>query len=975
MILKEFFDSGYFIPHGHCYLWKPELVGLHVVSDALIAIAYYSIPIALIYFVRKRQDLPYPSIFLLFGAFIIACGTTHIMEVWTLWYPTYWLSGSIKVITAIVSLYTALQLVPLIPKALAIPSSAQLEAINRNLEDQIQERLRVEEALRQSEARYRAIVEDQTELICRFLPDNTFIFVNQAYCSYFGKTQAELIGHSFASIIFQEDLRQIENQLSTITLENPVTTIENRIVRPNGEIRYQQWINRAIFDGQIYPIEFQAVGRDITELKRTEEALRISQARLSGILDIADDAIISVDVTQRITLFNKGAEKIFGYKAIEIIDKPLDVLLPLRYREIHRQHVVGFGWSSNTARRMGDRREIFGLRKDGTEFPAEASISAMELEGEKIFTVFLRDITDRKLAEQALRESERRFRAIFDQTFQFVGLLKPDGTLLEANRSVLDFGAIELTDVVNRPFWEARWWTISKETQARLQEAIAIAAAGNFVRYEVDILGVGNTVATIDFSLKPVKNDSQEVVLLIPEGRDISDRKQAEAALQKAYDDLEIRVRERTKELAKANEELQTEIAYRVRVEAELEIRIRQQAAVAELGQQALAHNDLFSIFNQACAITAQTLEVEYCTVLEILRRGDVLQPGPGVSWQRKLLGRATVNFGLRILDFGLQSAEERSKAIESEKQSPNPKLPQADSTLLSHSEIFSDLSAEVGFGDSPLVGDREVHSGMSVVVEQSTNLPFVVLEVYAAKERIFTQDDVYFLQAIANVLSSAIVRQQAQEQIQASLKEKEVLLKEIHHRVKNNLQVISSLLGLQYRTIQDKQTIDIFQESQNRVRSMALIHENLYRSKELSKIDFAEYIRGLTINLFRSYQTNSNNVTLITEIGQNIFLDVDTAVPCGLIINEIVSNSLKYAFPKEEKGKIYIKLNPVDEHHLQMIVSDDGVGLPANFDLKNSNSLGIKLVNGLVNQLRGKLDLKIGKGTEFKITFAKAKI
>lgn len=975
MILKEFFDSGYFIPHGHCYLWKPELVGLHVVSDALIAIAYYSIPIALIYFVRKRQDLPYRSIFLLFGAFIIACGTTHIMEVWTLWYPTYWLSGSIKAITAIVSLFAALQLLPLIPKALALPNSAQLEAINRNLEDQIQERQRVEEALRQSEARYRAIVEDQTELICRFLPDDTFTFVNQAYCTYFGKTQAELIGHSFVPIILQEDLQKVENQLSTLTPENPVTTIENRIVRPDGEIRYQQWINRAIFDGQNCPIEFQAVGRDITEMKRTEEALLISQARLSGILNIADDAIISVDATQRITLFNKGAEKIFGYKAIEIIGKPLDVLLPSRYREIHRQHVVGFGWSSNTARRMGDRREIFGLRKDGTEFPAEASISRLELQGEKIFTVFLRDITDRKLSEQALRDSERRFRAIFDQTFQFVGLLKPDGTLLEANRSILDFGGIELADVVNCPFWEARWWTISRETQVRLQEAIAQAAAGNFVRYEVDILGVGDTVATIDFSLKPVKNDMGEVVLLIPEGRDISDRKQAEAALQRAYDDLELRVRERTKELAKTNDELQTEIAYRVRVEAQLEIRIRQQAAVAELGQQALAQNDLSSIFNQACAITAQTLEVEYCTVLEILPKGDVLLPASGVGWERKLVGSATVNFGLRILDFGLPSAGEESKAIESEKQSQNPKLPQADCTLLSNkSVILPDLSGE-GFGGWPLLGHREVRSGMSVVVKQTTNLPFVVLEVYAAKERIFTQDDVYFLQAIANVLSSAIARQQAQAQIQASLKEKEVLLKEIHHRVKNNLQVISSLLGLQSRTIQDKQTIDIFQESQNRVRSMALIHEKLYRSKDLSKIDFAEYIRELTINLFRSYKTNSNNVTLLMEIGQNIFLDVDTAVPCGLIINEIVSNSLKYAFPKGEKGKINIKLNPLDEHQLQMIVSDDGVGLPANFDLKKSNSLGFKLVSSLVNQLRGKLDLNTSKGTEFKITFAKAKI
>ncbi|MHC5748503.1 MAG: hybrid sensor histidine kinase/response regulator, partial [Nostoc sp.] len=126
-----------FIPHGHCYLWKPELVGLHIVSDSIIALAYYSIPITLLYFVRKRQDLPFNWIFLLFATFIITCGTTHLMEIWTLWYPTYWLSGCLKAITAVVSLYTAGELIPLIPKVLALPSHAQLSAANRELEREI----------------------------------------------------------------------------------------------------------------------------------------------------------------------------------------------------------------------------------------------------------------------------------------------------------------------------------------------------------------------------------------------------------------------------------------------------------------------------------------------------------------------------------------------------------------------------------------------------------------------------------------------------------------------------------------------------------------------------------------------------------------------------------------------------------------------------------------------------------------------
>ncbi len=154
-LFNKLFLTKQFIPHGHCYLWKPGLVWLHIVSDSLIGLAYYSIPITLVYFVRKRQDLPFNWIFLLFGTFIVACGTTHLMEIWTLWHPTYWLSGAIKAITAFVSVYTALELVPLVPKALALPSPAQLEATNQELLHQITQRQNAESALK--------LVNDQLE--------------------------------------------------------------------------------------------------------------------------------------------------------------------------------------------------------------------------------------------------------------------------------------------------------------------------------------------------------------------------------------------------------------------------------------------------------------------------------------------------------------------------------------------------------------------------------------------------------------------------------------------------------------------------------------------------------------------------------------------------------------------------------------------------------------------------------------------
>ncbi|MCZ0903532.1 hybrid sensor histidine kinase/response regulator, partial [Microcoleus sp. HI-ES] len=148
-MITQFFESGGFIPHGHCYLWQTNLVGLHILSDGLIALAYYSIPIMLIYFVRQRQDPHFQKLFLLFGAFIIACGTTHLMEIWTLWFPIYWVSGGVKAITALISIYTAFELVFLIPSALALPNPAQLIAANQALEQEINERKRAENERKQ----------------------------------------------------------------------------------------------------------------------------------------------------------------------------------------------------------------------------------------------------------------------------------------------------------------------------------------------------------------------------------------------------------------------------------------------------------------------------------------------------------------------------------------------------------------------------------------------------------------------------------------------------------------------------------------------------------------------------------------------------------------------------------------------------------------------------------------------------------
>jgi len=212
-----------------------------------------------------------------------------------------------------------------------------------------------------------------------------------------------------------------------------------------------------------------------------------------------------------------------------------------------------------------------------------------------------------------------------------------------------------------------------------------------------------------------------------------------------------------------------------------------------------------------------------------------------------------------------------------------------------------------------------------------------------------------------------------ADEQIKASLKEKEILLKEVHHRVKNNLQVISSLLNLQSRYLKDKQGIEVFKDSQNRVRSIALVHEKLYQSKDLTRLNFAEYIQNLTSHLFHSYGVNSDTITLKINT-HDASLDLDTAIPCGLIINELVSNSLKHAFPAGKKGEISIDLHSDNENRFTLIVSDNGVGFPKDLDFRNTESLGLQLVTTLTNQLDGSIELDSSGGTTFRIRFAKVK-
>ncbi len=211
--------------------------------------------------------------------------------------------------------------------------------------------------------------------------------------------------------------------------------------------------------------------------------------------------------------------------------------------------------------------------------------------------------------------------------------------------------------------------------------------------------------------------------------------------------------------------------------------------------------------------------------------------------------------------------------------------------------------------------------------------------------------------------------RKEHERQLEESIKEKEVLLKEVHHRVKNNMQVISSILNLQSSYIDDETALSILRESQDRIKSMSFVHESLYQSNTLSEVNFSEYIRNIAGNLFHSYGRPEGGISMQYEL-EEVFLNLDTSIPCGLIINEVVSNCLKYAFAGKEKGVIRIEFSKLSDGKLKLIIGDDGIGLPSNFDIENAETLGLQLVTTLVTQVSGELDIKTNKGTQFSIVF-----
>ena len=594
-----------------------------------------------------------------------------------------------------------------------------------------------------------------------------------------------------------------------------------------------------------------------------EARLRESEGKYRTIIEQSFEGILLVDSDGAVIECNRACEDILGVPRAEVIGRKTWDIYRMLTRgtntrvdsaEVFRQATLEMIREGST--RYEGASEIVFVRPDGKSRILQQTAFPIRREGGNRVGVILQDITERKENEEALRRSEEKFSRVFHTTPDAVAITRVrDGRYLDINEGFSTITGFSRHEVIGKTAAQLRVW-VDENDRARLFEAVR--TMGEVAGFDGRFRMKDGALVDALVSARTIPIEGEECVLLI--ARDVTERRRAEEAL-----------RESEERFRSVFEHAAVGICY-----ASLDGR-------------------LLRVNYALCKITGYTDE--------------------------ELTGMSFA---------GLSSGEEAAGDLD---------------------RVVSVLRD--GIPSFTLTRRYKHKSGRNIWV----NMTMSLIRDASGKP-----------QSFIGIIENITERKKAEEEIERSLHEKELLLKEIHHRVKNNLQIISSLLNLQAEAIRDSQDRSLFRDSQDRIRSMALIHEKLYQTEDFSHVDFQQYLKSLLLSLFRSYQIPM--VTCVERI-DDIRLNIDAAIPCGLIVNELVTNALKHAFPDGRKGEVRVSFFRNGAGQLVLEVSDNGVGMPVSDEKEKKDQLGLELVSILTNQIGGQLSVQRGQGTTFQIVFS----
>ncbi|HTY51840.1 MAG TPA: PAS domain S-box protein [Methanomicrobiales archaeon] len=841
----------------------------------------------------------------------------------------------------------------------------------------ITDRKKAESALRQSEENFaRAFNSNPAALAITRIGDGKFLSVNEAYSRIMEYDPGEIISRNVTDLDIYVNPGERDRLVETLRKEGSVRHFELPVRNRSGGTRnILVSMEKVLYDNEECIL---STFIDITERKQIEEALRESEEKYRNLVELASAGIAIVQ-DGVIRYSNRSLAEIWGGPVEDLVQLPMrDVIHPDEREKVierYRRRLAG--------EQLPSIYETVLLRRDGSSYPAELHARLISYEGRPADLILIQDVTDRKRAEKALRESQERYRQIVEGTNAGVWVLDNEFSTIYANEQMAVMLGTTPAEMIGQPISAY----LQAESQGQLDKTLTRIGSGAIPDAEFPFTRKDGTSAWLRLTAGPIYGAGGQRVGFTGIFSDITESRLAEVAVKEA--------REKYQDIV----EFAVEGIYQIDTKGRL---LTANSSMARILGYASVEDLLASVTDTARQLWAiQEQRVEYLRHLkdtgtiegfeaEFFRKNGegiwvslntraVKGPDGSIVYSEGTLEDITQR---KLAEQALRESEEMYRnPVE---QSPvgvflvqdgmllyaNPKL--AEMTGFPLQDIIRKPFAPLIHPDDlPRLMERlgrllhgEVASDEIEYRSIRKDGSIIQVQAYGSLMAFRGRPAIY------GTIIDVTDRKRMADQISDSLKEKEVLLREIHHRVKNNMQVISSLLSVQSQNIRDENVRGLFRESQNRIRSIALVHELLYRSDNLDQIEYGAYLKKMFIPLFESYSVDQRKVTIAIE-APKVMITIDKAVPCSLIVNELISNSLKHAFPGDRRGSIRITFGlDAQKGEYALDYADDGVGLPAGLDIRTLNSLGMKLINGLTRQLGGTLEHVAGHGAHFRITF-----